>query len=92
MRNESGRKGTALVTNRRRIRIRFDYPLCKPVTFTYKSKHGFTLREFLARVNRGYRRIYRTMPSNTWGHVFEDLGFEGYRHVRKGLYSLQIGS
>lgn len=51
-----------IVTKKNLIRIRFEYPLCNPVAFEFKSPtgNGFTRLEFFKAVFDGYTQIYKT--------------------------------
>ena len=47
-----------VVTERKEIQIKFDYPLTNPVMLTFHSPTGFTLSKFWEAVYQGYVAIY----------------------------------
>src|ERR1019366_10516912 len=51
-----------LVTHHESITIHFDYPLQRPVTFTFESAGGFTLVDLFRCIHEGYTRIYTSEP------------------------------
>jgi len=48
-----------IVSKEKSIKIYFDYPLLKPVCFTFENETGFPLTEFIKCVREGYERIYK---------------------------------
>jgi len=52
------------ITSRQRIRIKFDYPLKNATILTFRSKNGFTLKNFFQCVFMGYTRIYKDEGAN----------------------------
>ncbi len=47
-----------LIINRRKIKIKFSYPLSNPTHITFQSKNGFTRKDLFRVIYEGYKRIY----------------------------------
>jgi hypothetical protein len=89
----SGKGSKRRITVRKEIKIEFTYPMRKPETFSFKSKNGFTLREFVQAVRKGYKRIYKDPKKyGIWGHCMADLYLEGLSQKTPGTYALSVGS
>lgn len=85
--------GDRQITDREEIEIKFDYPLRKPVIFTYQNKGGFTLSKFWECVYFGYVAIYGDEAKyGVWGHVLDGLFIEEVFEEFPGEYSMFIGS
>ena len=48
-----------VITRRKTITIRFDYPLTNKTSLTFKRKDGFTVKDFFRCVYQGYKKIYK---------------------------------
>lgn len=46
------------ITDLKDIKITFDYPLGRPIQFSFHSDNGFTKQRFWEAVNLGYTKIY----------------------------------
>lgn len=87
--------GNEKVVDENEVTIVFDYPLEKSVEFNYKSKNGFTRREFWKCISEGYNTIYRKekksngSPYGIWGHDIGDLTIDCV-FKQNGKYFLDI--
>ena len=74
-------KGSDLISTRKSIEVKFDYPLGSAPTFVLRRRagaKGITRRVFAAFEQRTYRKIYANEDRyGIWGHNIGDLVLEG---------------
>jgi hypothetical protein len=83
---------SALFTKKKRVTIRFDYPLSKAFDFTFENPNGFTVAAIVDHIKATYVKIYADPDKyGIWGHEIESLCIEGL--VDMGDYiEVHIGS
>ena len=82
-----------LIVARPVITIEFDYPLHNPTKLTFCRPTGFTRRDLIACVHKGYEKIYSNIRKyGVWGHSMSDLVLVGMYRKSPGLYELGIDS
>jgi hypothetical protein len=86
--------GYERVIRRPLITIVFDYPLHGEWVMTFCRPTGFTRKDILACVYKGYCKVYKDVRVyGVWGHSISDLYLEGLIKTGKpGLYELSMGS
>lgn len=83
----------AQVTLYEKIHITFNYPIAKEVVFAFEHKGGFTMKDFIASVRKGYRTIFKEAEKyGVWGHDIGDLYVEGIEEPTPGMFTLLMGS
>lgn len=87
------RKANERIILRPFITIIFDYPLTKEFHMTFCRPTGFTRKDIVACIYKGYRKIYsNTRFYRVWGHSIADLFIEAVVRKSTGVYELEIGS
>lgn len=80
-------------TDRKKITIRFDYPLDDYIDCDFESEDGFTVATIISLVQTKYAELYAdpSNPHGIWGHDINSLFIEGIED--HGDYiELSIGS
>jgi hypothetical protein len=72
---------SALFTKKKRVTIRFEYPLSNAFDFTFENPNGFTVAALVDHVQSTYAEIYADPDPDKygiWGHDIGDLVIEGF--------------
>lgn len=56
-----------LITKKKEIVIKFDYPLSTPAEMKFKSTKGFTRKKIFECIHKGYKKIYASEKDP--GHI-----------------------